>query len=159
MLILSSSLISVHSLYAQEYKLRPQETIKSNPVTLESFKFSQEKIIMLRKASLSLEKLAKEHMPKHLDKRQTIEANKYSKWLLNASSDFNNLANRWKSELRTARKINFNNQQVSEMNRAFSLQALSLQQKMQTENRKFTVISNIMKTKHDTAKSVIKNVR
>jgi hypothetical protein len=36
---------------------------------------------------------------------------------------------------------------------------LGLQQAMQNENRQFTTVSNVMKTKHDTAKNAISNVR
>ncbi len=49
--------------------------------------------------------------------------------------------------------------EMQEMNMSFNLQYLQLQQKMQSENRQFTMMSNIMKTKHDTAKSAINNVR
>ncbi len=49
--------------------------------------------------------------------------------------------------------------EIQEMNQSFNLQYLSLQQKMQGENRQFTALSNIMKTKHDTAKNAISNVR
>jgi len=49
--------------------------------------------------------------------------------------------------------------EMQEMNQQFNLQYLNLQQDMQQENRKFTAISNVMKTKHDTAKSMIQNVR
>lgn len=42
-----------------------------------------------------------------------------------------------------------------EMNTFF----LQLQQKMQQENRRFTTLSNIMKSKHDTARSAINNIR
>ena len=38
-------------------------------------------------------------------------------------------------------------------------QHLMLQQTLEKENRLFTMISNIMKTKHDTAKTVIDNLR
>lgn len=48
---------------------------------------------------------------------------------------------------------------MQEMNMSFNLQYLQLQQKMQDENRKFTALSNVMKTKHDTAKNAINNVR
>jgi len=48
---------------------------------------------------------------------------------------------------------------VQEMNQGFNLEYLNLQQEMQGENRKFTTLSNIMKTKHDTAKATINNVR
>jgi hypothetical protein len=48
---------------------------------------------------------------------------------------------------------------LQEMNQSFNIQYLMLQQDMQTENRQFTLVSNIMKTKHDTAKNAINNVR
>ncbi len=50
-------------------------------------------------------------------------------------------------------------QAYQEMNQSFNMQYLALQQKMQDESRRFSVISNIMKTKHDTAKNSISNVR
>ena len=49
--------------------------------------------------------------------------------------------------------------ELQEMNQQFNLQYLNLQQNMQQENRKFSALSNVMKTKHDTAKSMIQNVR
>ncbi len=48
---------------------------------------------------------------------------------------------------------------MQEMMASFNLQYLQLQEKMQSENRSFTSISNVMKTKHDTAKASINNVR
>jgi len=42
---------------------------------------------------------------------------------------------------------------------SFNLQYLQLQSQMQHENRSYTAISNIMKTKHDTVKNSISNVR
>lgn len=48
---------------------------------------------------------------------------------------------------------------MQEMMASFNLQYLQLQEKMQSENRSFTTISNVMKTKHDTAKASINNVR
>lgn len=50
-------------------------------------------------------------------------------------------------------------QDMQEMNQSFNLQYLQLQQDMQQENRQFTLVSNIMKVKHDTAKAAINNVR
>lgn len=48
---------------------------------------------------------------------------------------------------------------VPELNRNFGLQYLALQESMQQENRQYTALTNIMKTKHDTAKAAINNVR
>lgn len=49
--------------------------------------------------------------------------------------------------------------QMQETQMNFSLQYLQLQSQMQNENRSYTAISNIMRTKHDTVKNSISNVR
>ena len=49
--------------------------------------------------------------------------------------------------------------EMQEMNQRFNLQYLQLEQDMQNQNRQFTLVSNVMKVKHDTAKSAINNVR
>jgi hypothetical protein len=49
--------------------------------------------------------------------------------------------------------------EMAEMSQSFNVQYLDLQKQMQDENRRFTLVSNIMKTKHDTAKNAINNVR
>jgi septal ring factor EnvC (AmiA/AmiB activator) len=49
-------------------------------------------------------------------------------------------------------------QGMQEMQMSFNMQYLQLQNSMQNDNRQFTMVSNIMKTKHDTAKSTISNV-
>lgn len=50
-------------------------------------------------------------------------------------------------------------QQMQEMNQTFNLQYLALQQKTQSDNREWSSLSNVMKTKHDTAKNAINNFR
>ena len=49
--------------------------------------------------------------------------------------------------------------QMQETQMSFNLQYLQLQSQMQNENRSYTAVSNIMKTKHDTVKNSIGNVR
>jgi hypothetical protein len=52
--------------------------------------------------------------------------------------------------------------QVTQMQResqSFSLQLLGLQQEVQDENRRFTTVSNVLKTAHDTAKGAVSNLR
>ena len=49
--------------------------------------------------------------------------------------------------------------QLQETQMSFSRQYLQLQNQMQNENRQFTMVSNIMKTRHDTAKNAISNIR
>jgi hypothetical protein len=50
-------------------------------------------------------------------------------------------------------------QGMQEMQMSFNLQYLQLQNSMQNANRQFTMVSNIMKTKHDTVKNSISNIR
>lgn len=50
-------------------------------------------------------------------------------------------------------------QQMQETQMSFNLQYLQLQSQMQQENRAYTTVSNIMKTKHDTVKNSISNIR
>jgi len=49
--------------------------------------------------------------------------------------------------------------EMQEMQMSFNLQYLALQNAIQHENRQFSMISNIMKTKHDTVKNSIENIR
>jgi uncharacterized membrane protein YheB (UPF0754 family) len=49
--------------------------------------------------------------------------------------------------------------QMQETQMSFNLQYLQLQSEMQNDNRQYTVVSNIMKTKHDTVKNSISNIR
>lgn len=51
------------------------------------------------------------------------------------------------------------NQLNGDTQMSFNLQYLQLQSQMQHENRSYTMISNIMRTKHDTVRNSISNVR
>jgi hypothetical protein len=48
--------------------------------------------------------------------------------------------------------------QMQEMQMSFDMQYLQLQSQMQNENRSYTAVSNIMKTKHDKVKNSIGNI-
>lgn len=43
-------------------------------------------------------------------------------------------------------------------NQAFNMQYLQLQTELQSDNRRFSTMSNLMKARHDTAKSAINNM-
>jgi hypothetical protein len=49
--------------------------------------------------------------------------------------------------------------QMQETQMSFNLQYLQLQSQMQNENRSYTAVSNVLKTKHDTVKNSINNIR
>jgi chromosome segregation ATPase len=48
---------------------------------------------------------------------------------------------------------------LQEANMSYNMQYLNLQQEMQAENRAFTALSNVMKSKHETVKNAINNIR
>jgi hypothetical protein len=48
---------------------------------------------------------------------------------------------------------------TQEVQMSFNMQFLQLQTSLQHENRVFTTVSNILKTKHDTVKNSINNIR
>lgn len=48
--------------------------------------------------------------------------------------------------------------EMQKQSQAFNLQYLELQQNMQEDNRRFSTLSNLMKVRHDTAKSAINNM-
>lgn len=48
---------------------------------------------------------------------------------------------------------------MQEQAQAFNLEYLALQEEVQQENRRFSTISNVLKAKHETAKSAIGNIR
>ncbi|MGM0555885.1 MAG: hypothetical protein ACQEVA_05875 [Myxococcota bacterium] len=48
--------------------------------------------------------------------------------------------------------------EMQEENQMFNLQYLQLQEELQADNRHFSTMSNLMKARHDTAKSAINNM-
>lgn len=117
----------------------------------------QEKIALLKKASRTLAALAAEPAPIGLDDGEAKEFAEYSKWLKRSSEKMDVFIK--ETEAFRASNLMQSTKEMQEMNQSFNLQYLGLQQKMQAENRQFTMISNIMKTKHDTARNAINNVR
>jgi hypothetical protein len=49
--------------------------------------------------------------------------------------------------------------QMQRESQSFNLQLLNLQTEVQDENRRFTTISNVLKSSHDTAKAAVGNIR
>ena len=111
------------------------------------------KIQVLRDTSVRLSSLASQRTPipdsTHLD-----QVKRYDEWLNKTASELSSYANKFEREMSS-----ISPNEVASFERAFNLQYLQLQQKIQHENRQFTMVSNIMKNKHDTAKNAINNIR
>jgi len=134
---------------------------KSDPA-MGTADFAKARIKILQQTAGTLRELAAQPLPAQLSDKEKREAERYTKWLKDSSQKLYELANRWHSSLTKIEKNQgppSKQEQTSEMSQSFNLQYLGLQQAMQDENRRFTLVSNIMKNKHDTAKNAINNIR
>jgi hypothetical protein len=124
--------------------------------------FAKARIMKLQQTARTLQELAAQPLPAQLTDKEKQEAERHTKWLKESSQTLDGLASRWHSRLTEVEK-NQNplsqQKQMTEMNMSFNLQYLQLQNNMQNESRQFTMVSNIMKNKHDTAKNAISNLR
>jgi len=112
------------------------------------------RVKILKETRKVLYKLSKQSSPRGLTTLEKAELKKYNSWLGIACKQLDNLSKHGEKLLKLK-----DSPGASEMQQSFNLQYLQLQQDMQAQNRQFTLVSNIMKVKHDTAKSAINNVR
>jgi hypothetical protein len=133
-----------------------------------SLQGARDKVGALRGLGNTLQKASEEAPPPKLTADQIAEVKKYDAWLRTASERVVKLAASWEQkveEIRAACQKDPSCNRIAtakalnETNMSFNLQYLQLQSQMQHENRSYTAVSNIMKTKHDTVKNSISNVR
>jgi hypothetical protein len=111
----------------------------------------EEKLTIIRKTSQTLAALAKQSY-KLDDPKEASEAEKYDNWLAETAETLSNFADSQENLMNSTREM-------QEMNMSFNTAYLEIQNKISHENRQFTLLSNIMKNKHDTAKTAINNIR
>jgi hypothetical protein len=128
------------------------------------------RIEQMRATGRELSALAAEPLPELRSPQERQEAEAYRAFLARAARDLEALAGEWERAQVTDRASTAGGgdaqaallnatRQLQERDMSFNLQYLSLQQKLQDENRRFTLMSNIMKAKHDTAKNAIRSGR
>jgi hypothetical protein len=104
-----------------------------------------QRVATLRRVGDVLRATAASPLPRGLSTAELAEAQRYVAWLRASAARLDALAAKGES--------------AQETQMSFNLQYLQLQSQMQNENRQFTAVSNIMKTKHDTVKNSISNIR
>lgn len=132
---------------------------------------SQKSLISQRVATLRqvrdvFREIAASPLPTGHSAAELAEAKRYVEWLKTWAARLDRLAAKGESAREGAsggsggqdQSPNANKQRT-EMSTSFNLQYLNLQQQMQDENRRYTLVSNIMKNKHDTARNAINNIR
>jgi hypothetical protein len=108
---------------------------------------TRDRIAALKAQSKSLTAAARLKPSATLSAEEKARVQDYDRWLRKQSEKTRELAERGGAA--TTRP----------MQESFNQQYLTLQAQMQRENRQYSAISNIMKTKHDTVKNSISNVR
>jgi hypothetical protein len=112
-----------------------------------------QRVAILRATAATFRRVAAS-LPGDAPAAEQASSRRYAAWLDARARDMDALADLGQASAATAGAKHLQEQQMS-----FNLQYLQLQSQMQHENRSHTAISNIMKTKHDTVKNSISNVR
>lgn len=160
--------VTVTSAHAQTARMTVDQRVTQPQDSLVA-----QRVATLRQVRDVLRATAASPLPRGLSAAELAEAQRYAAWLRASAARLDALAAKGESAiggvggkvgnaavdvdrrgpLLTAVK------QMQETQMSFNLQYLQLQNQMQNENRQFTAVSNIMKTKHDTVKNSISNIR
>ena len=110
---------------------------------------TRERVVSLRQLSDGLNRAAAikpDSKPQSAADQKALES--YDQWLRDTSAEARSLAAQGERAL-----------SQPDLQMSFNLQYLALQSKMQKKNQLEQMVSNVMKTKHDTAKNSISNMR
>lgn len=114
---------------------------------------TRERVKALQRLSATLRRAARQKpATEPRDPKAQDELARYDTWLARQSDRAETLAAEGVGALAAGRD-------AAPRQMSFNLQYLLLQTQMQNENRSYTAVSNIMKTKHDTVKNSISNIR
>ncbi|MFC1684304.1 hypothetical protein ACFL0R_02380 [Pseudomonadota bacterium] len=123
------------------------------------------KVAALDETSTTLRGLASQPVPRELAYAESKEAYRYGLWLGTASDRIDALSRKGRriikqcEDRRRGGGMPSAEAGMGEMQRSFNEQYLQLQNKISHESRQFSLVSNIMKNRHDTAKNSINNIR
>ena len=135
----------------------PTATPTPKPEPIAGENFARDRVAILRMTSQTLVALTAEPIPSSLGEIKARELTEYYNWLRRQSKELEALAIEWEGRLNPRLRVSIS--AMREMNQSFNLRYLSLQRDMERQNRQLAITSSVMKTKHDTAKAAINNVR
>jgi hypothetical protein len=122
----------------------------------------KERVATLRDVRKVFLQIAGEPLPRNLTPQDAKVAERWIAWLKSWAPKLEALAETGERSTGGSRggdRLLDGTKQMQETQMSFNVQYLQLQNTMQNENRQFTMVSNIMKTKHDTVKNSISNIR
>ena len=127
-------------------------------MTLSDRNLVRSRVANLRKTRDLLSKQARAPIPADLSPTDRAEVQRHQRWLKQSARQLDKLARNGDKLMRMEGSMGAQ-QEMQEMNRSFSMQYLSLQNKLQQESREYNLVSNIMKQRHEAAKNAINNIR
>jgi len=169
--LLLSSAIAEAAVPAQVRAKKRKKVVRSKSQLLSDLKKLRARQASIRKAAVVLAAMAAESMPDGLPAADRKTWPKFKAFLARSSKRVDEELTTWKGKLSAMTKkvqaispkdtkaLEEATRRMQEMTMSFNLQYLALQNKISHENRQFTMVSNIMKNKHDTAKNSINNIR
>jgi hypothetical protein len=133
----------------------------------EALKANKERIASLRQQVTSLRAAADIPTPTSLKAADAAEVKKYDAWVRASADKVSSHAAAWDKKVgeiaaacgASCGQLLNATKQMQETQMSFNMQYLAMQNAMQNENQAYVLVSNIMKTKHDTVKNSISNVR
>jgi hypothetical protein len=106
--------------------------------------------------------VAGEPLPVNLSRADATVAKSWVVWLEGSAAKLQDLAEMGERSIGEARgggPVLQTTKQMQETQMSFNMQYLALQTQMQKENSTYLMVSNVLKTRHDTAKNSISNIR
>jgi len=145
-------------------RIRPAE-VAVDVCSNQQLELLKGKVAALDETGKTLRGLASQSVPRGLAYAESKEAYRYGLWLRAASDRMDKLGSKGRriikqcEDRRRDGAMPSAEAEMAEMQRSFNEQYLQLQNKISHENRQFSMVSNIMKNRHDTAKNSINNIR
>jgi len=141
----------------------PTEGATKKPSPKQQISQLRKRVAKIEAIANDLEELAKEPMPKGLPVEDRESWPRFNEFVARSAGQLRTSAVTF-AEALDALELELAQHEdpglaIDELSASFDLRYLALQTQMQAESRAFTMISNIMKTKHDTVKNSISNVR
>lgn len=141
----------------------PTEAAMKKPSPKQQISQLRKRVGKIEAIASDLEALAKEPMPKKLPVEDRESWPKFNEFVARSAGQLRTAAVACTEAIDALEPELAQHEDpsraIDELSMSFDLRYLELQTQMQSENRAFTMISNIMKTKHDTVKNSISNVR
>jgi hypothetical protein len=150
--------IGVASCFLVFMMIIPSAHAQSARATQSQKSLIAQRVATLRQARDVFREIAASPLPPGLSAAELAEAKRYVEWLKASAIRLDNLAANGESACGQD-QLPSANKQIQEMNVSFNLRYFQLQNQISDENRRFALVSNIMKNKHDTAKNVINKIR